>query len=142
MRSCTDSRDVAAPAQLVWDLLVDVASWPTWTDSMREVAPLSPGPLGPGARVRVRQPRLPSATYTVRTLEPGRSFSWESAVPGVLTRALHRVDPDGEGCRLTLALDWSGPLAAPVGLVYGRLTRTYLRWEVQGLQRLAESRAT
>ena len=101
--------------------------------------PLQPGPLAVGHRVRLRQPRLPVLTYAVDMLEPGRAFSWTASSVGVSTSAIHEVERTDDGCRLALGLGWSGPLAGLVALAYGRLTRKYLRWEVEGLKRFARA---
>ncbi len=138
MTSLSDQREIHAPADQVWSLLVDVARWPTWTPSMREVTPLQPCPLAVGHRVRVVQPHIPEATYTVDRLEPGRIFSWNSSTLGVTTRAVHEVEPTADGCRVSLTLSWTGLPTPAVALIFGRTTRTFLRQEVEGLKELAE----
>ena len=59
------SVDIAAPADVVWQTLTDVERWPTWTSSMSRVTPLDPGPLAIGHRVKIKQPSLPTAVWTV-----------------------------------------------------------------------------
>lgn len=130
---------VHAPAEAVWDLLIDVERWPSWTASVRAVSLLGPAPLGVGSRVRIRQPRLPAATWTVERLSPGRSFCWASKGTGVRTMADHRVEPLREGCNVTLELRQLGALAGLAHLLFGRLVQRYVRMEAQGLKRRAES---
>ena len=130
---------VHAPAEAVWGLLVDVEQWPSWTASVQAVSRLDPAPLRVGSRVRIWQPRLPAATWTVGHLSPGRSFSWASQRTGVRTVADHRVEALPEGCRVTLELRQSGALAGLSRLLFGRLVRRFVRMEAQGLKRRAES---
>ena len=131
--------DIAAPAEQVWAALADVERWPEWTASVTSVERLDHGPFGVGSRARVRQPRLPAATWTVTALEPGRSFEWRSAVPGLRSVGDHRVDATGDrASRVTLSVTWSGPLAPVVRLVWGNLSRRYVEMEAEGLKRRCE----
>ena len=132
--------DIAATAEQVWAALADVERWPEWTASVTSVERLDQTPFGVGSRVRVHQPRLPAATWTVTALEPGRSFEWRSAVPGLLSVAGHRVEATGErASRVTLSVTWSGPLAPVVRLLWGNLSRRYVEMEAQGLKRRCEA---
>jgi len=134
-----ESIEVDADPQRVWEVLIDVASWPEWTPSMTTVKVISPGPLRPGSRVAIKQPRLAPAEMTVDEYVEGRSFAWSSQMKGLRTIADHRVDPTPTGSRITLLLKQSGPLAGLVRLGYGRMIRRYLHLESTGLKRRAES---
>ena len=131
--------DVRASAERVWGVLADLRGWPAWTASMREVSPLRAGPVEPGLRVRVVQPRLPPVVWTVDEAVPGRSFRWSSRGPGVTTVGDHVVEPTATGCRVTLSLVQTGPLAPLSRLLIGRLTRRYVGMEAAGLQARCEA---
>lgn len=73
--------DVAAPADVVWEVLVDVERWPEWTDSVTSVQALDDGPLTVGSRVEVAQPKIPLGTYTVPPSSPGGSSPGSSNSP-------------------------------------------------------------
>jgi len=125
-------RSVAAGADVVWELLADVSQWPSLTRSMQSVE--LDGPLMVGAVVTIKQPRLPTTPWEVTAVEPGRSFTWEARAPGLLTVARHEVEPAAAGTSLlTLTLDQRGPLARPVALAFGRLTKRYVAMEADGL---------
>ena len=97
--------------------MADVERWPEWTASVKRVERLDEGPLRVGSRVRIRQPRLPLAVWTVTALEPGRFFEWRSPVPGLLSVGDHRVDAAGaDTSRVTLSITWSGVLSPVIGL--------------------------
>jgi uncharacterized protein YndB with AHSA1/START domain len=134
-----ESIEVDADPQRVWEVLIDVESWPEWTPSMTTVEVIGPRPLRRGSRVATKQPRLPPAEMTVDEYAEGRSFTWSSQTRGLRTIADHRVDPTPTGSRVTLILKQSGPLAGLVRLGYGRLIRRYLHLESTGLKRRAES---
>ena len=70
------SIDVAAAPDRVWAVLVDVERWPEWTESVTSVRLLGTAPLAVGSRAEISQPRIPTGTYTVTAVEPGRSFTW------------------------------------------------------------------
>src|SRR3712207_1798735 len=132
---------ISAPPEVVWAVLADVGSWPAWTASVTSVRPLSPDPLRVGSRVRIKQPRLPAAVWTVSDLVEGEQFTWTATGPGVHTRASHRVVGTAEGSRATLSIDQVGVLGKLVGRLYGGLTRRYVQLEAAGLKQRSESSA-
>jgi uncharacterized membrane protein len=134
-----DMIEVAAPAEAVFATYADVERWPSWTSSVTSVELLD-GRFQRGARARVRQPKLPVAVWQVTELVPGESFTWQAQGPGVLTTARHLVTalPDGRS-RVTATLDQAGPLGPLLGLLTRRLTRRYIRTELEGLKAYCES---
>ncbi|MGN9765529.1 SRPBCC family protein [Micromonospora sp. SD12] len=131
--------EVAAEAGRVWAVLVDVERWPEWTPSVRRARRGESGPLAVGATARLEQPKLRPAVWRVTELAEGRSFSWVSGSPGVRTLGEHRVLPlPGGRSRVELAITQTGPLAGPVGWLYGDLMRRYLWLEADGLRRRCE----
>jgi uncharacterized protein YndB with AHSA1/START domain len=133
------SIDVNAAPERVWEILVDVEGWPTWTESVSSTRKLDDGPLSVGSRVEISQPRIPTGTYTVTALEPGRAFTWEQRQPGSLVSARHTCTslPAG-GTRVELTVVMSGALGGVVGRFYRGLTRRYLAMEAAGLKAQAE----
>jgi uncharacterized protein YndB with AHSA1/START domain len=132
--------DIDAAPDAVWAVLADVERWPEWTPSMTLVRRLEDGPFGVGSRVRVRQPRLPQAVYTITEYEPGQTFSWAARSSGVTTVGGHHVVPHEDGhATVRLTLDQTGVLAPLVGLFAARLARRYVALEAEGLRRRCES---
>jgi uncharacterized membrane protein len=132
---------VEAPAQRVWDLFVDVERWPKMTKSMQEVRRLEDGPFQVGSEALVKQPHLPRARWRVTSLDPGRSFAWQTSSGGVTTTGTHVVDGNGSGSTVTLGLHQYGPLAWLATVLYRRRTRRYLSMEIEGFSRAAEHRS-
>ncbi|MDG4759317.1 SRPBCC family protein [Micromonospora sp. WMMD710] len=131
--------EIAADAERVWAVLVDVERWPDWTASMSRAERGESGPLAVGATARLTQPKLRPAVWRVTELTEGRTFTWASETPGVRTTAEHRLLPLPDGrTRVELAMTQSGPLAGPIGWLYGELFRRYLRMEADGLRRRCE----
>lgn len=130
---------IDATAEEVWAVYSDVERWPEWTQSVTSVERLDTGPLAVGSRVRIRQPRLPTAVWTVTELVEGSHFLWEAKGPGLTTVGGHFVAAESEGTRATARLDQLGPGGAVIGLVTARLTRRYLDLEVAGLKARTEA---
>ena len=131
---------VAAAADRVWAVLVDVERAPEWTASMTDVKLLGDGPLAVGSRVRIKQPRLPPVVWEVTNLEPGRSFSWRAGGPGFTTIGEHRVTAEGPGrATATLGIRRSGPLAGVANRLFGKVDRRYVSIEAEGLKRRSEA---
>ena len=101
---------------------------------------LDPGPLRIGSRARIRQPRLPVAVWQVTELLPGREFSWQALGPGVRTTGTHRVTGNADGTSgVTAILEQRGPIGFVIGVLTSRLTRRYVRTEVNGLKAYCEA---
>jgi uncharacterized membrane protein len=129
---------IDAPASRVWQVLTEVEHWPDITASMTSVRGLDGPRPAAGARFEVHQPKLRKAVWTVTRLDEGTAFDWESRAPGVRSRGSHLLEPDGDGTRLTLAMDQSGVLAWPIGLLAGGTIRRYLMLEAQGVKSRSE----
>ena len=148
------SIDIAAPPDIVWAVWSDVTRWPEWTAGVSSVEVLGPadragspdlpgsGGLTVGTRVRIRQPKFPTAVWRVTAVEPGRGFTWVSATPGARVTGMHRIEPrpDG-GSRATMGLTFEGPVARFVAWVSRRLTEHNLGLEAAGLRTRSEARA-
>jgi uncharacterized membrane protein len=133
------STEISAPAQRVWEIFSDVERWPEWTDSITSVERLDAGPFRVGSRARIRQPKLPVATWEVTELVEGESFTWVARGPGITTVAVHRVRAVDGGAEVSNAVEQRGPLGAVFGLLYRGLTMRYLNMELASLKKLSES---
>jgi hypothetical protein len=129
---------ITAPPAVVWHVLGEVEAWPQWTESVTEIVRVDPGPLHPGQRIRIRQPRLPATVWTLTDLAQQRYFVWRTGGPGVRTTAHHRIEQDGDGTLVTLRLTQHGPVGWLVGVLTASLTRRYLDMECTGLKRRCE----
>jgi len=133
------SATAGAPPAQVYRLFIDVERWPELTRSMRSVRLLDDGPIRVGSEAVVSQPRLPSSRWRVTELEPDRRFTWQTGASGVSTVGDHRVEPDGDGSRITLTLRLSGPLSGVMALLMGGIARRYLAMELEGFRSAADA---
>ena len=133
--------DIAAPPGVVWGVMSEAERWHEWTASVRSIRLLDSGPMRVGARAIVKQPRFPPALWKVIALEPGRSFTWKSGLPGMWVYASHRVDGSGTGSRVVLSLRYEGPIGKLLARLTRDITNRYLDLEATGLKRRSEERA-
>jgi len=133
------SIDISAAPERVWQVIIDVESWPEWTKSMTTVKRLDDGPFRVGSRARIKQPGLPNLVWQVTGITEGTEFTWVTRSAGVDATATHRVDETPAGVRLTLTLAWTGMLAGVVAAMAGKQTRKYLALETAGAKARAEA---
>lgn len=133
--------EVAASAQVVWSILAELRSWPSWTPTVLEVRPEGRDALELGNRFVLVQPKMPKLSWQVTQLEDGHGFTWAASAPGIRTVASHQVDALGEGCsRIRLLIEQSGLLAPLLSRAMGGRTRRYIELEAEGLAARAEGR--
>ena len=101
---------------------------------------LDSGPFAIGSRARIRQPKLPSALWTVSAIEPGRSFTWISKGPGILVTAYHAIEPRAGGSRVTLSIRYEGFFAKRLAWMTKDINERYLAMEADELKARCEAR--
>lgn len=130
--------DIDAAPERVWAVMTNVEAWPQWTASVTEIKRLDTGRFDVGSRVRIRQPKLPPAVWTVDKVVSGESFTWVTGLPGFRSMARHHIERTDGGSRVTLAIEQRGV----IGEVFARLTaemiERYLGLEAAGLKRRSE----
>lgn len=128
---------ISAPVEAIWSVLSDVTRWPEWTESIRAVELLSEQPLRLGSRVRIRQPKLPTAVWEVVDLQPGRAFTWTNRSPGMTSVGVHEITGSADAPAVRLAIEQRGPLSF-MARPWLPLTRRYVEMEAAGLKQRCE----
>jgi uncharacterized protein YndB with AHSA1/START domain len=139
MRKFSITTDIAAPAERVWQVMSDTDRWHEWTPSVTSVKRLGGRPFAVGSRAVIRQPRFPPAVWKIAAIEPGRSFTWISAGPGLRVVGHHSVEPAAAGSRATLSLELQGMLGGVFGRMTKDITGRYLAFEAEGLKARSEN---
>jgi uncharacterized protein YndB with AHSA1/START domain len=129
---------IEAPVEAVWALTVDAERWPEATPTITTVERLDDGPLSVGSQARIRQPAQPARTWTVRTLEAPHTFVWDTQALGMTMTGGHHLATEGDGCRNTLTLEVTGPLAGVLGSLLRRTLLKAITQENEGFKRVAE----
>jgi hypothetical protein len=94
-----------------------------------------------GSRARIKQPRQTEAVWTVARVEENREFAWQTRRMGQTWTATHILNPEGNGCRNTLAFEITGPGAGMTGGLLSRVVRAGIETENASFKRAAESRS-
>lgn len=132
------SISIAAPPERVWAVMTDVERWPEWTATVAAAKRLDDGVFGVGSKARLKQPRVPTMTWTVSALEEGRSFEWTAGAPGVRSVAGHRVLQEGTGSLVTLWVEQQGLVVKLMSGRFAKMAEEYLQIEAEGLRRRCE----
>ena len=129
---------VAAPAEMVWTLTLDVERWPDITPTMTEISRLDEGPVAVGSQARVRQPAQRARVWTVTRLEPNH-FEWDAEMGPIHMRGGHHITPTQAGCTNRLTLDLEGFGSGLFGRVARRALAKALQQENEGFKAAAEA---
>ncbi len=134
--------DIDASPAVVWAVLADVPAWPTWTASMSNAKWVGESGVAVGHAVRIEQPKLRPATWTITAVDVGRSFTWETKSPGFAISACHAISPrSAGGVTVTLSTHVRGLLAPIIGALTAKIGRRYVTTEAEGLKRRCEAQA-
>ena len=110
------------PADVVWDRLTDLDSWPTWAHHIRRIDSDGRPELNEPARLRLKNGT--SARVTTTRLDPGRSFYWAGKFLWMDLGYDHIVEPESGGSRVTFVLEGGGFGVGSLGKVF---TAVYAR---------------
>jgi uncharacterized protein YndB with AHSA1/START domain len=129
---------VAAPPELVWDVVADFKRWPEWNSDVKSMS--VDGPAAPGTTFTWKA-GPGTLTSTVQKVDRPSAIGWTGTTMGI--RAVHvwRFEPREHGTVVHTVESWDGLLAR---LLRGRMQRTLQRSLDDGLARLkveAERRA-
>ena len=122
----------------IFKVLMDFGQWEQWTASITEMSILDNGRPGTGARIRILQPKLPPAIWTVTEILPDKSFTWEKRSFGLVMRSEHLVFTGNNGTSVTIRMTYQGPLAGLFYRLTHSLTDRYMTMEIEGLKRECE----
>ena len=138
---------VAAPLEVVWDLHVDVAAWPSWHAEVDAVQPQ--GPLVAGASFRWQTAGL-DITSTVAQVDAPHRIAWggpANGITGVHVWTFIQLDAgadssSGPGVLVRTEESWDGdPARDGAETLQPALDASLVTW-LRALKAAAEARAT
>lgn len=91
-RMCWATRVIDAPADELWELLVDLDRWPEWGPSVRHAA-LHGDRFEVGATGGVTTPFGASVPFEITAFEPGRRWAWKVLGLPATDHTVTPIDP-------------------------------------------------
>ena len=96
------------------------------------------GPMAAGTRGRLKPVKGPAARFTFTQVTPGVGFANVTRLPLARLTFDHRIEPDGDGSRVTHSVRIDGPLTPLFVRLIGRSTAAGLPAVMRALARRAE----
>jgi hypothetical protein len=132
---------IAAPADEIWLVLMDGASYPEWDPSVDRIE----GTIAPGETLRVFTKLNPGRTFPVEVTEfvPGSRMTWSGGMPLGLFRGVRTftLDPRQDGTTgFVLEETFTGPLLPLIGRSIPDMSDAFAGF-VEGLRVRAEEAA-
>lgn len=121
----------------VWPLWSEPARWSEWNRDIDHA--WLEGPLDVGATARIRFRRRGTLRFRITALEPGRLLVDETRLPLTRMGHEHRVEPSGEGVRISNRIYLDGPAARLYAVLMGRRIRASVLTFVERERELAEA---
>ena len=139
-KAYTVSREIRAPAELVWGLLTDASSYRDWNPAVLSIE----GAMAPGNRIKLVSIASPNRTFTleVTSMQAPERMVWSDGMPlglfrGVRTYQLH---PVGAGTTFSMTEEFTGPLSGLIARSIPDLTESFNQF-ADGLKAAAERSA-
>ncbi len=129
---------VAAPAATTHAVLTDVTAWKLWSPHVQRVDAPSRVIESAGWSGLVKPWFGPATVMEVTWCEPGRGIRWTSTAAGHRLDYADLIEPDGEGCTVTMTAQVIGPVGPLVQTVVGPLSAYGQRRRLTRLAALAE----
>ena len=106
---------IDAPAQRVWDLLVDAPGYKTWNPSMVSID----GPIEPGRSIKLVSAVNPGRTFAlnITAMDPPHRLVWTGGMPlGLFTGTrTFLIESADQGCRFSMSEVYTGLMS---GLIF------------------------
>src|SRR4249920_2582167 len=141
MRRHRAATTIAAPADEIWRVLVDGASYPEWDPSVDRIE----GTIAPGETLRVFTKLNPGRTFPVKVTEfvPASRMTWTGGMPLGLFKGVRTftLSPNADGAtRFVVREEYTGPLLPMIWKSMPDLGPSFIRF-ANGLKARAESSA-
>lgn len=126
----SESIEIEAPIQEVWEVLTDFAHWPEWNKSIVSMDMHGPLQVGTNFFWKSGSSRLHSKIVAI---ESGRMIAWAGATMGIKAVHVYRFRSEDDKTIVTTEESWEGWSTV---LFRGSLRKVLARSLREGLERL------
>jgi uncharacterized membrane protein len=109
--------EVAAPAEVVWDVLADLERWPDWNPDVKSMS--IEGPVADGTRFKWKA-GPGTITSTLERVERPTLIAWTGKTMGISAIHVWRFEPRDGSTLVHAEESWEGPI---VRVLRGRMAR-------------------
>lgn len=125
-----DAIDVEATPEAVWEVLTDIARWPTWNPDIKSAS--IGGPIAPETTFQWKAgPGTITSTFEV--VKAPHLLVWSGRTLGIYAIHVYRLERQGESTLVTSEESWTG---VPVRLFPGPMRKMLLKAIEAGLRHL------
>ena len=128
---------IGAPAQRVWDLLVDAPGYKKWNTSVVSIE----GPIEAGSTIKLVSAVDPKRTFVLKVTQmtPPRQMVWSGGMPlGLFTGTrTFLIEPEAQGCRFSMSEVYTGLFSGLIFKSIPDLTDSFKQF-ADGLKGAAE----
>jgi hypothetical protein len=97
--------EITASPATVWEVLADLAAWPTWNRDVRSVS--LEGPIAPGTVFRWKSGPA-SLVSTLQVVDEPREIAWTGVTMRIHAVHVFRLTPTGDGTTVRSEESWRG----------------------------------
>jgi hypothetical protein len=134
------SRSIEAPADTVWALLTDPATYKDWNRAVVRIE----GQIATGGTIKLVSIVDPKRTFKLKVaaMDPPRRMEWAQGMPLGLFKGVrtYLLEPQGTGTDFSITEEFSGPLASMIAKSIPDLTDSFNVF-ADGLKAAAEEAA-
>jgi hypothetical protein len=122
--------EIAAPPEIVWSALTDIANWPSWNPDVKAAS--VDGLLAAGTQFRWKA-GPGTITSTLQSVEPPHRIEWTGVTFGIKAIHVHRLEQRDGKTIVTSAESWDG---LPVRLLRRSMAKSLQKAIDAGLSHL------
>jgi hypothetical protein len=123
----------------IFSVLMKLGQWNQWTKSIISISFVNNDSFKVGAKIKVLQPKLSPAVWTITEISENKSLVWEKKSLGLKMTANHFIQESTEGPIVKLQIIYQGFLATVFYKLTASLTESYLTMEIAGLKKRCEN---
>jgi hypothetical protein len=129
---------IRAQPEHIFKVLTDIEQWNQWTKSIIDISFVGSGGLKVGAKIKVLQPQLPPAVWTITEISKNKSLTWEKRSFGLKMIANHIIEESNKETIVKLQIIYQGFMARFFYKLSSALTKRYMTMEITGLKERCE----